>query len=194
MDIGERKRELRSRMKARREAIDCKEYRSWCTAIMERAFRLPEFQQASTIHTYVSAVNNEVDTLGILFRLLDLGKIVAVPRCIHGTRRLVAVRIHSLEELLPSRFGLMEPAYEPGREVDPRSFDLVLVPLLAFDRSGGRLGFGRGYYDSLLAECACPKLGLAYSFQESPSVPAEPHDEKLDIVITERETIRIGHE
>jgi 5-formyltetrahydrofolate cyclo-ligase len=85
----------------------------------------------------------------------------------------------------------MEPDFLTEREVIPQELSLVIAPILAFDRSGGRLGFGAGYYDSFFAECSCPRLGLAYAFQEVPKIPREPHDRTLDIIVTEKETIRI---
>jgi 5-formyltetrahydrofolate cyclo-ligase len=84
----------------------------------------------------------------------------------------------------------MEPACGHERAIAPEEFDLVVAPLTAFDRAGGRLGMGGGYYDGLLKQCACPKIGLAFSFQEVGRVPGEAHDEPLDIVITEEEVFR----
>jgi len=88
----------------------------------------------------------------------------------------------------------MEPKYDCKNVVRPDELDLVLAPILAFDHDGGRLGLGGGYYDSLLAECTCPVAGLAYSFQEVDRVPTETHDQYLDIIITEKEVIRVTHE
>ncbi len=180
-------------MRAERDAVDFRDYRRWCSGIAERLFDLPEFRNARVVHTYVSSVNNEVDTLGVIYHLLDRDVVVVVPKCVPGTCRLTNQRIESLDELLPGRFGLMEPDGDPVREVPAARFDIVLAPLLAFDRNGGRLGFGGGYYDTLLGDCRCRAVGLAYSFQEVPAVPIAPHDRKLDIIVTETETIRTGH-
>ena len=194
MNSREAKKTLRVKMKALRGNLDLYEYRKLSTAIMERCVTLPEWKQARTVHIYVSAVNNEVDTLGLIFGMLDGGKTVVVPKCVEKLHELKNIFIRSLDELTLSRFGLMEPEYTPEREIQCDSLDLVVAPLLAFDRTCGRLGFGGGYYDSLLGECTCPKIGLAYSFQEIDRVPVEPHDQKLDIIITEKEIIKINHE
>ena len=70
-------------------------------------------------------------------------------------------------------------------------YDLVIVPLIGFDRSGNRLGYGGGYYDRFLAGNNCKQtIGVAYSIQEVLALPTEPHDKKLDLVITEKEVIR----
>jgi len=194
MNVREAKKVLRSRMKRQRGALDMGSYRSWSSAIMEKCFSLPEWREAGTVHCYVSVVNNEVDTLGLLFSMFDGGKRVIVPKCLPGSNELRGVMISSLDELSLSRFGLMEPEYSREKAVDGESLELVIAPVVAFDRKGNRLGMGGGYYDSYLSGCSCPKVGLAYSFQEVDSVPVEPHDERVDIIITEKEIIRVGHE
>ena len=158
---------------------------------MDRCVRLEEWYYADTVHIYVSALNNEADTLGLIYKMFDSGKRVVVPKCGKEEHRLLNIRIESFDELSVGKFGLMEPCYKTEREVAPSDFDLVISPLLAFDRKGDRLGFGGGYYDNLLGECRCPRIGLGYSFQEVDAVPVEPHDEKLDIIITDKEIIRV---
>ena len=191
MDILTEKKTLRTRIKALRAGLDMVQYRSLNMSIMTRCLDLDEFKRARTVHVYVSSVNNEADTLGLIYRLLDQEKKVVVPRCAPEPKRLEHIRIESLDELRPSRYGIMEPPFRADREIQPVELDLVIVPLLAFDRGGGRLGFGRGYYDRFLAGCSCPKAGLAYSLQEVERVPREPHDCSLDIIITEKEIIRV---
>ena len=194
MDYENSKRELRKHMKALRDQLDFGLYRKCSNTIMEKCVDLPWYQRARTVHIYVSAVNNEVDTLGLILTLFDEGKRVVVPKCVPGQRRLYNIHIESLDELIPCRFGLMEPDYNYIKEVQNDEIDLIVAPLLAFDRNGGRLGFGGGYYDSLLGACNCPKIGLGYSFQEVDIVPTEEHDIRLDYIITEKEVIAISHE
>lgn len=174
-----------------RQQLDFSQYRKLCNVVIERCVGLKEFQNASMVHIYVSAINNEVDTLGLIFTLLDKGKCVIVPQCGQNIRKFNNIAITSLNELIPSKYGLMEPEYNPERAISPEELNLVIAPLLAFDRSGGRLGFGGGFYDSLLSMCTCSKIGLGYSFQEVDCVPMEPHDQRLDIIVTEKETIRV---
>ncbi len=191
MNAPEEKKIIRARMKSLRAALDPDTFRALGGEIGRRALSLPELSGARTVHIYVSAVNNEVDTLDIITVLFERGKRVIVPRCAPEQYRLQHIRINSLEELRPSRFGLLEPDHNPESEVDPLHFDLIIAPLMAFDRRGGRLGFGGGYYDFLFHHCPCPKVGLAYSFQEVPSIPLESHDRALDVVVTEKEIIRL---
>jgi 5-formyltetrahydrofolate cyclo-ligase len=173
---------------------------------------LEEYRRARMVHIYVSSLNNEVDTIGLIYRMFEEGKLVVVPCCSgspdyrhpdlcsaqagdpskHNLGCLLRhIRIDSLDTLKPRRFGVMEPDYLPEREVAPAGLDVIIAPVLAFDRSGGRIGFGGGYYDGLFAESGGTKIGLAYSFQEVPKVPREPHDRALDIIVTEKETIRV---
>lgn len=190
MDTVEEKILIRKRMKALRAGMDMASYRTLSMAIMTRCMDLPEFQRAGTVHVYVSSLNNEVETIGLLYRLFDEGKRVVVPVCADEPRTLRHVRIGSIEDLRPGRYGIMEPAGKAFEVIPPERIDLILAPVLAFDRTGGRLGFGGGYYDSFFAAAACPKTGLAYSFQEIPHVPREPHDRTLDIILTDKETVR----
>jgi 5-formyltetrahydrofolate cyclo-ligase len=82
----------------------------------------------------------------------------------------------------------------PEKIVKKELLDIIISPLLAFDRNGYRLGFGGGYYDKLFAECSCVKAGIGYSFQESENVPHDDFDQKLNIIITEKEIIRVKNE
>lgn len=162
---------------------------------MNKCVNIEEWYCAHTVHIYVSAANNEVDTLGLIYKMFDdRNKKVVVPKCKTDLHLILNIHIKSFDELSPAKFNLMEPAYEREKEIMPEELNLVISPLLAFDRHGGRLGFGGGYYDRLLSKCTCPKIGFGYSFQEIDDVPMESHDEKLDIIITENETIRVKHE
>jgi 5-formyltetrahydrofolate cyclo-ligase len=189
--IASEKASIRSRMKTLRAGLDISAYRTMSMAAVSRLLLLDEYLRAETVHVYVSSLNNEVDTVGLICLMFDSGTRVVVPCCGSEARSLHHVRIESLDVLQPSRFGIMEPECLPGNEVSPDSIDLVIAPVLAFDRTGGRLGAGGGYYDEFFSEVRCPRAGLAYSFQEVPEVPREPHDRTLDIIITEKETIRV---
>ena len=191
MNCRDEKKLLRERMKNLRAELSICSFRQNSQAIINRCVRLEEWYYANTVHIYVSALNNEADTLGLIYKMFDNGKRVVVPKCGNEAHRLLNIRIESFDELSVGKYSLMEPGYKTEREVAPLTFDLVISPLLAFDRKGGRLGFGGGYYDGLFKECTCPKIGLGYTFQEVDTVPVEPHDEKLDIIITDSEIIRI---
>lgn len=103
-------------------------------------------------------------------------------------RGLASYAIGSVDDLVEGERGLREP--DPARcaAVDG-GFDLILVPGLAFDRRGGRVGYGAGFYDRFLATTAATKVALAYSLQLFDAVPVEPHDHAVDRILTESETI-----
>lgn len=136
-------------------------------------------QAAERIGIYVSLAD-EVDTHRLIERLLAEGKSIYVPRC--HQRTLTFHRIQSLNELRPSRFRLLEPDNDPSPLAE---MELIFVPLVGFDRKRNRIGYGRGYYDSVLKKISVPKIGLAYRFQQVEELPREPHDVPLDEILTD---------
>ena len=194
MNYKNEKKLLRNRMKKLRSEISINMYRRQSQSIINKCLDLEEWQYASNVHIYISAINNEVETLGLIYMMFDCGKRVIVPKCNIELHKIISIQITSFEELSPSKYCLMEPDYNREKEIKPEELDIIMTPLLAFDRNGGRLGLGGGYYDDLLGKCTCPKVGLGYSFQEVDKVPVEPHDVNLDIIVTENEIIRVKHE
>jgi 5-formyltetrahydrofolate cyclo-ligase len=180
---------IRERLLAERSRLDPAQRDAWSGAIADRLAELPLWRDARVVHTYVGAVQGEVATRGIVRRALAEGKTVACPRVRWEPRGLDSFVIGSLDELVESRRGLWEP--DPGRN-DPiasSALDLVLVPGLAFDRRGWRIGFGAGLYDRFLAGVDAPRVALAFSLQLVHSLPVEPHDEPVDWIVTEGESI-----
>ena len=133
-------------------------------------------------------VKSEVATLPIIEAAFAAGKKVAVP-VVEGAI-LTVYRIESVDELAPAPFGLLEPKKELRRKVRrlvATQVRLWLVPGVAFDRTGGRLGYGKGYYDALLSRVKpeVPKVGLGFEMQVIPAVPMGPTDRRLSMIITE---------
>lgn len=155
-----------------------------------RLRRRPEFERARVVSFFVG-VGSEVATGPMIEEALRLGKEVAVPRTHAGD--LTLHRITGLEELAPAGFGLLEPVpavlEDPGRRCRPEVVDLFVVPGLAFDPAGGRVGYGKGYYDRLLARArpGTPFIALAYRCQIFPQVPVGPGDVRMSLVLTESE-------
>ena len=129
------------------------------------------------------AFGSEVDLSDVHDAVWAAGGRMLVPRV--EAPRIVAVELVPGEDVLVSRFGIREPA---GPEVEPATIDLVLVPGVAFDRSGRRLGYGAGYYDEFLARVSpgTPLVGICFSVQVADRVPSEPHDRDVDVVIRDR--------
>ncbi|MDP1915290.1 MAG: 5-formyltetrahydrofolate cyclo-ligase [Myxococcales bacterium] len=146
----------------------------------------------STVPSVVAGtfpMRSELDPRPLMRRLKALGATLALPRTPRRGQPLTFHRWDTGTLLVTSRYGVTEPVEETPIVIP----DLVLVPLLAFDRTGARLGYGGGYYDVTLAALRASgpvfALGLAYAVQEIDCVPTEPHDVHLDAVLTERELI-----
>jgi 5-formyltetrahydrofolate cyclo-ligase len=125
---------------------------------------------------------DEADPALLLARLVELGCAVALPRV---TARDAPLEFHHVPDgamLEPGSFGIPEPLAHWPRATPA----VLLVPLLAFDRHGGRLGYGGGFYDRTLAALNVPAIGIAYAGQEVASLPAEAHDRTLSLVLTEK--------
>lgn len=135
---------------------------------------------------------HEVKTDFIINYCLDHGKKVHIPICIPETHELCISRITSLTELQPGHFGIREPMAEYLRLSDSSLVDLVLVPGVAFDSAGNRIGFGAGYYDRFMKRLRSDavKAALAYSFQVADLIPSDKHDIPVDYIVTEKGTVR----
>lgn len=176
------KKSLRGTMLARRKHLAAEICLSHSLRIQQRVVMLPAFKTAGVVALY-SPILNEVFTEEIFHEALRQGKIVAYPR-VCG-ERLDFVTVRSPNELAPGTFGVLEPT---GTElIRSEVLDLVLVPGVAFDRDGNRLGYGKGFYDRVLCGTGRPALtiGLCFEMQLVDSLPIEDHDENLDLLITE---------
>lgn len=188
------KQRIRKEALAARRALTDRESRS--RLILANVLALPEVDAAETILIYVDC-RSEVQTRTAIPELFSLGKTLVVPWC-RDDEHLGLFHLRSLADLKPGRFGIPEPGLEdladPRRHVAPSQLDLLLLPGVAFDRRGGRLGHGRGYFDRLLAETRLDafKVGLAFECQLVPQVPIDSHDVRLDAIVTEDRVCRTG--
>ncbi|HEU4382665.1 MAG TPA: 5-formyltetrahydrofolate cyclo-ligase [Anaeromyxobacteraceae bacterium] len=185
---AERKRALREEMLARRKRLTASEREEASLAIAERVASLPAFAAARTVALYAS-MGAEVSTAEIARRAHAAGKRLAWPRLAPGALRLTFAACPP-GELVSGRAGTREPP--PDAPAVPISeIDCALVPGVAFDERGGRLGRGRGHYDATLG--ALPRravrVGLAFEVQLRAEVPREAHDASLDVVVTERRVV-----
>ncbi len=150
--------------------------------IEKRLLGLSDFGRAKTILFYAS-IKNEVQTLAAIKRALALGKRVVLPVTEHGSKELGLYELTSADELKAGHLGIPEPSR--SKKVDPADIDLIIVPGVAFDLHGDRLGYGIGYYDRLLKKTTAHKIALAFDFQVVPALPREEHDVRVDKIITE---------
>lgn len=152
---------------------------------MERLFLLPEFIASSRIMFFAS-FRSEVDTLPMIQRALAEGKRVVLPK-VQG-EGLALFEIRDFEtDVSPGTWGIPEPCEK--RPVMLDAVDLVLVPGLAFDEYGNRLGYGAGFYDKLLAVCSKTTVALAFEVQMISAVPAALHDIPVKKIVTEKRVI-----
>ena len=141
--------------------------------------KYPEFVAAKTVLCYISA-HGEVDTYGIIQELLK-DKKVLVPYCINEEGDMIACPINSLEALKEGRFKIPEPKFP--KEFPKGKIDFVIVPGVAFDKNGYRLGYGKGYYDKFLEGITPFKLGVCQREFFLEDVPHGKFDVKMDNVI-----------
>ncbi len=188
--LGEEKRRLRAEIRARRAALAPEERKRLSRIICRKLTASELFRRARTIFFFAS-FGTEVETFPALGEALLRGQRVALPRTLLRERRLVFHRVFTLGELVPGPYGIPEPPRQ-NPVVSPEEADLILVPGLAFDRRGYRLGYGGGFYDRFLAGLSAPRVALAFSFQILPAVPHEAHDLRVDVIVTERDLIVIS--
>ena len=178
----EEKNALRRRMKAAREGWENAYRQSADAAIAQHVRKSAVWRAAGTVFAYVS-VGCEVDTRALIEAALKEGKRVCAPRCL-GKGRMEAREIAALGALVPAAYGLLEPA-EDAPLVPPEEIDLILVPCLAADRNGHRLGYGGGYYDRFLENAAKPSICLCRRRALLDGVPHAEHDATVAAVATE---------
>lgn len=165
------------------------------TAILKTLFSLPVWRNAPLVCGYMP-VKNEIDTVPIWERATGMGKTYALPVTVSGARegQMVFRRLsgYTPHELAPARFGLSEPVPDcPTLALRDFEGALILVPGLAFDDQGFRIGYGGGYYDRFLSALAeagvsVTTVGLAFSVCRAASLPHENHDRPVDYIIDER--------
>jgi 5-formyltetrahydrofolate cyclo-ligase len=186
------KSELRQRALSARRSIPKGELAELSRAIEARLYRLAEYNEARTIATYV-AMADEVQTLPMIVHSLGTGKRILVPKTDSAHRLLIFSELHDIrKELAPAQSGILEPLPEFLRPVDLNEAELIMVPLVACDERGYRLGYGKGYFDRALLSLrsGVTTIGLALEVQMVAEIPAESHDVPLMMIITEHRTMR----
>jgi 5-formyltetrahydrofolate cyclo-ligase len=171
-------------MRRKRREMTADTVDAFSEAIKEGLFSLQCMKKAGTVCTFLSAFK-EPDTIRIVTALRKNGCRIIVPISHTDTNTLSLSYIDGIEDLHKGAYGILEP--NVVGEADSDEIDVILVPGLAFDREGGRMGFGKGYYDRLLEKSTAVKIGLCYDFQLFDKIPKEKHDVPMDYIITEKE-------
>lgn len=186
-EVSREKSAMRTSMRHAMESMPKEQAATKARALAERALAWAPMSHARRVMVYLS-MGGEAGTGSIIERLLEAGVEVAGPRVDWEARTITPALIaDALADVVEGRLGVPEPApHAPGVAIE--TIDVLLVPALAFDLRGFRLGRGAGFYDRLLADKRRRGLALGYGFeaQVAPRVPTEPHDARLDALATER--------
>lgn len=181
------KKQLRETALAARDALPVADRRRAAQAIAMRRFPVPLGE--GTIVAGYSPIRSECDPVPLMRSLAAKGAQLALPVVHAKDKELTFAEWRQGGHLVAGPYGILQPRTE-AMQVEP---DVILVPLTAFDRRCRRIGYGAGYYDRTLADLRKRKViiavGIAFAAQEVDAVPHDAHDERLDLVLTERETI-----
>jgi 5-formyltetrahydrofolate cyclo-ligase len=188
---------LRNELRQRRRALSCRHQRLAAQRVARALKALPEYQNSQHIALYLHSDGElACDAIVTLLGHQQRHCYLPVVSGRRGHMHFYPYRANQL--LLANRYQLQEPAQQRRVAKNPRALDIVLLPLVGFDRQGHRLGMGGGYYDRAFAfKHSAPRhtrplmIGIAHSIQEVAKLPAEPWDVPLDIILTERETLRL---
>lgn len=183
--IGNEKENIRRRMLELRCQLPLQEKLNADKKIAAAVLQQSEIIKARTISIFFSK-SEETGTEQILIELFRMRKIVTAPKI--ANQELALYRITSIHDVVSGPFGIKEPRTS-FQNIPASEIDVFIVPGIAFDRSGNRLGWGKGYYDRLLKNVTNPRIGLAYSRQLVPHIPHEPYDIVMTEIITENEVI-----
>ncbi len=179
------KEAVRRSCKSVRAALSIEDCERWTTSLTEQITLNPQYQSAKTVMAYL-AMPKEANLDGVIRHALTCGKSVYVPVCVDKTT-MIAVRLQSLEVVTRGVLGIRIPP-EPYDIIQPDDLDLIFVPGAGFDRYGGRMGMGNGYYDRFL-EGLSPSsyIGVCWSAQLSDTpIPMDEHDCRVEQIITEQ--------
>ncbi|HOQ07146.1 MAG TPA: 5-formyltetrahydrofolate cyclo-ligase [Clostridiales bacterium] len=190
----EAKKEIRKYYIERRNRLSEEEVREKSALLSDRICSLEQYKKASVILAYMS-FGNEVSTGTFITRCIKDGKTVALPKVEKAEGKGCRLSLYAIkdpvEDVVTGFKGIREPDPSRTKLMDPREIDLAVIPGVAFDAAGIRLGYGAGCYDRLLPMLRqdCVKIGAAFEIQLADVLPAEKHDFRLDAVVTERRTI-----
>jgi len=180
--MRELKNRVRQMMRERREALTHEEKQKKSMRICGHVISI--LDEGETVMVYASK-ELEANTIPVIEALLKHGNPVVVPIIVKENTSLRLSYLRDLSALVPSTFGVPEPI---GSEIpaDPEDIDTILLPMLGFDRKGGRLGYGAGYYDRFLAKNPrIRKIGIAFSCQEADDIPVDKNDIHMNCIVTE---------
>ena len=191
VNAAQRKAQIRQEILLKRLAMNEVECRAKSLAIQQKLLALPEFVDRKTVAFYMS-MGKEVQTSGMIRQAIGLEKRVLIPKVYREKAQFLWSEIRNIDqEVSQGTFGILEPKEHYLRVTPWKEVELVIVPGIAFDLKGRRIGFGKGYYDRMLArlEGTCLRIGLAFEVQIVPEIPQLKHDIPVQKLITEERVI-----
>ena len=190
-DIKAKKSEIRRATLGRRDALSKEERSEKNAVIMNRLFGFANFMEARIVLFYMS-YNAEVDTEPMIRKALELDKIVALPLIDQKKRKILPCKIDDVDrDARPGYRGIREPIPQRCKQIAVQHINLAIIPGVAFDERGGRIGNGTGFYDRFIPhlDITTRKVALAFECQIVSQIPMEPHDRYIDIIITEKRIV-----
>lgn len=181
------KNKIREEMKRKRKSMNLEDVFQKSQSVQKCFLEIEQYKNAKSVMVYIS-LGNEVDTTEIIRDAFSSGKNVLVPVTDSETYEISAHKITVTTEFEKGTFSVKEPKERVC--FDKNEIDVVVVPGIAFDRHGGRIGFGKGCYDKFLKGTKAIKIGFCYDFQLVEHIETESNDVSMDYIITEKEIIR----
>lgn len=178
---------IRKKLIEERLKMDKNLLSSLSLSICEQLEESTQYQKASNILFYLP-IKNEVDVTPLLEKHLRT-KNILLPK-LDANDYIEVKKISTLSDIENGKYDIPEPK-ESCENFPPEKIELILIPGVAFDLNGNRVGYGMGCYDGLIPKTSCPKIALAYNFQILENVPGEEHDQRVNIIITEKKTHHI---
>lgn len=180
------KKELRKKILRERDALPVETHREYSKTIENCVLAQDEVKNAQVIFAFVS-FGSEVGTHDLLKKLIELGKTVYIPVTKKGVKKMRLAVLTSMDDLVEGQYGILSPKEDKLVWGDPDKVDTVLVPGVAFDKYGYRVGYGAGFYDRFFADLThdVAKIGIAFSLQTVDEVPTDEYDIPVQKFISE---------
>jgi 5-formyltetrahydrofolate cyclo-ligase len=183
------KHQIRNKIRQKRETLSKDFVQTSSKIIHDFLFSLTQYKQAKMIMPYI-AFNNEVETLPIIENAFQNGKSICVSQIIKENKTIIPLKIKSVQDI---DFSIKIPQPKNGEICNIEDMDISIIPGIAFDIYGNRIGFGAGYYDKFLSNFKKIKIAIAFDFQVlEEKIPVYPYDIPMDIIITEKRIIKLN--
>ncbi len=186
------KKELRKKIIQQRDQLSSEEIRDKSISIADNLYNLAAYRDAQSVMFFIT-FGSEVNTRPMVEETIKKDKVALAPKPVPETREMIPSKVIDWDnDLVPGAYSIPEPKEETLRPFKPESIDLLIVPGVAFDLKGNRLGYGGGYYDRFfsLLKPQVPLVALVFDLQIVPAVPVDEWDRRVDIIITEKRVIK----